>query len=88
MSAPKRRRRTAKKKTTEDPSYVLGPIPDDAFGSASDAPPPRSPEAPPLTIDLRFEYLIRNPDLYATALEALPPREEGQVGRPPVYPSY
>ncbi|MET9080785.1 hypothetical protein ABZX77_02635 [Streptomyces sp. NPDC004237] len=88
MSAPKRRRRTSKKKTTEGPSYVLGPVPDDAFGSASDAPPPRSPEAPPLTIDLRFDYLIRNPDLYATALEALPPREEGQVGRPPVYPSY
>ncbi|MFI6940382.1 hypothetical protein ACIBI4_14005 [Streptomyces sp. NPDC050418] len=89
MSAPKRRsRRSTKKKSDEGKTWLLGPIPDDAFGSASDPAPQPSPEAPPLAIDQRFEYLIRNPDLYDVAQSVLPSRGPGKVGRPLTFPPY
>ncbi|MGW3211550.1 MULTISPECIES: hypothetical protein [unclassified Streptomyces] len=83
MSTPKARpkRKQAKKKV---PDYTVGPIPDDAFGAAADAPPPPGPEAPPISIDTRFEYLLNNPDLY-TAAASLP--DASRVGRPAHYPS-
>lgn len=88
MSTRKQRHRAAKQKTAEGKSWLLGPVPDDAFGSASDRPPKPGPEAPALAIDERFEYLIRNPDLYAVAQEVLPSRNPGQVGRPLTFPPY
>lgn len=83
MSTPKARpkRKQAKKKV---PDYTVGPIPDDAFGAAADPPPPPGPEAPPISIDARFEYLLNNPDLY-TAAASLP--DASRVGRPAHYPS-
>jgi hypothetical protein len=65
------------------PPYTYGAIPDGVFGSLTDLPPPKGPEAPPLTLDERFEYLLDNPDLYSAAA-ALP--EPSQVGRPAHYP--
>ncbi|WP_043264793.1 hypothetical protein [Streptomyces sp. CT34] len=89
MNAPKRNSRArTKKKTTEGKSWVLAAIPDDALGSASDAPPRPGPEAPPLAIDERFEHLVRNPALYAMAQQILPPQPLGKVGRPLAYPAY
>lgn len=86
MSTPKKRSRPAKKPKAKD--YTLGAIPNDAFGDPSAPSPPRGPEAPPLSIDERFEYLITNPDLYTAARAALPVRGPGSVGRPLSYPPF
>ncbi|MFI7410727.1 hypothetical protein ACIBU0_18895 [Streptomyces sp. NPDC049627] len=88
MTAPKKPSRRAKGKTTKARDWLLGPIPDDAFGSASDPPPQPGHQAPPLTIDERFEFLLNNPDLFEAVRQALPVREPGSVGRPPEYPPY
>ncbi|WP_407838733.1 hypothetical protein ACE1OC_23925 [Streptomyces sp. DSM 116496] len=88
MSTPKRSRRTPQKKATEGKNWLLGPAPDDAFGAAADLPPKHGPEAPHLTIDERFEYLVTNPDLYAVAQQALPAPRDGQAGRPLTFPPY
>lgn len=82
MSSPKARRKR-KPTTKKVPDYTIGPIPDDAFGAAGDAPPPKGPEAPPIPIDARFEYLLNNPDLF-TAAECMPGKSK--VGRPAHYP--
>ncbi|ATL28476.1 hypothetical protein [Streptomyces formicae] len=87
MSTPKKRSRPAKR-ASKAKDYIVGPAPDDAFGSPSGPPPPRGPEAPPLSIDERFEFLITNPDLYAVAREVLPAREPGSVGRMLSYPPF
>ncbi|WP_432001867.1 hypothetical protein [Streptomyces sioyaensis] len=81
MTAPKKRRR--RKATKKTPDYVMGTIPDDTFGAATDPLPPKGPEAPPLTISKRFEHLLDNPDLYA-AVSALP--SPSRVGRPAIHP--
>ncbi|MGY4930510.1 hypothetical protein ACWD7T_05225 [Streptomyces sp. 900116325] len=81
MTAPKKRAR--RKPVKKKPDYVLATIPDDTFGAATDPLPAKSPEAPPLTADERFEYLLDNPDLYAAA-RALP--GPGRVGRPAHHP--
>lgn len=88
MSTPKRRRRAPKQQTAEGKDWHVGPVPDDAFGSAADAPPPHGPEAPVIIDNKRLEYLLGNPDLYATALEVFPPSEGARVGRPLTYPPY
>lgn len=89
MTTPKKRSRLrTKEKTTKGRNWLLGPIPDDVFGSTSTPPPPPGPQAPPLTIDERFEYLLNNPDLFAAGRQTLPTREPGSVGRPPEYPPY
>ncbi|MEU9324070.1 hypothetical protein AB0D91_09650 [Streptomyces canus] len=88
MSTPKKRPRRTKGKTTKGRNWLLGPIPDDVFGSAADPPPPPGPEAPPIAIDARFEHLLHNPDLYAVIQAALPARKPHSVGRPPSYPPY
>lgn len=88
MSTPKKRARRTKEKTTKGRTWLLGPIPDDAFGSASDQPPARGPEARPISIDERFEHLLDNPDLYKLIRKALPARKAGSVGRPLSYPPY
>ncbi|MEV7426173.1 hypothetical protein [Streptomyces sp. NPDC091212] len=84
-TAPKRKTRAAKtpSKAGRRAKYEFGAIPDDTFGSATDIPPPRSPEAPPLAQDQRFEYLLDNPDLYKAAA-ALPPPSD--TGRPAHHP--
>ncbi|MEU9348019.1 hypothetical protein AB0D74_43170 [Streptomyces sp. NPDC048278] len=89
MSTPKKRpRRRTKEKITKGRGWLMGPVPDDVFGSASTPPPPPGPQAPPLTIDERFEYLLNNPDLFEVVRKALPSREPGSVGRPPGHPPY
>lgn len=87
MSTPKKRSRP-KGKTAKGRNWLLGPIPDDVFGSACDPPPPPGPEAPPIAIDERFEHLLHNPDLYTAIRTALPARKPHSVGRPPAYPPY
>lgn len=87
--SPHKRRTTKRPKTDKaaqrkkEPEYVYGAIPDDAFGAKADPPPPKGPEAPALTQDERFEYLVNNPDLYAAAT-ALP--GPSKVGCPAHYP--
>ncbi|MEV5463318.1 hypothetical protein [Streptomyces sp. NPDC002788] len=55
---------TAEAKGQKDqPTYIYGAIPDDAFGAKTDRPPPKGPEAPPLPQDERFEYLVNNPGM-------------------------
>ncbi|WP_253208828.1 hypothetical protein [Streptomyces niphimycinicus] len=88
MSTPRKRPRRTKKKPAKDRTWLIGPAPDDAFGSASDAPPPPGPEAPPLAIDERFEHLLENPDLYTAVRTALPARKPQSVGRPSTHPPY
>ncbi|WP_328299245.1 hypothetical protein OG389_16505 [Streptomyces sp. NBC_00435] len=82
MSTPKSRpkRKPAKRKR---PDYTIGPIPDDAFGAAGDPPPPKGPEAPAISLNQRFSYLVNNPDLY-TAADSLPAKS--RTGRPAHYP--
>ncbi|MFD1273020.1 hypothetical protein ACFQ51_18355 [Streptomyces kaempferi] len=67
----------------EAAAYVMAEVPDDTFGAATDPLPPKSPEAPPLTTDERFEYLLNNPDLYAAARSLPGP---SRVGRPAQHP--
>ncbi|MDJ0342320.1 hypothetical protein QMK19_21530 [Streptomyces sp. H10-C2] len=81
MTSPKKR--TRRERTQKAPAYVMGAIPDDTFGAATDPPPPKGPEAPPLTVSKRFKYLLDNPDLY-TAVSAFP--SPSRVGRPAVHP--
>ncbi|WP_232788927.1 hypothetical protein [Streptomyces odonnellii] len=88
MTATKKRSRQTKGKTAKARDWMLGPIPDDVFGSASDPAPQPGPQAPPLAIDERFEFLLSNPDLFEAVRQTLPAREPGSVGRPPEYPPY
>ncbi|WP_234312937.1 hypothetical protein [Streptomyces seoulensis] len=82
--SPRRKTAAPKNRQQRDQAeYLYGAIPDDAFGAATDRPPPKGPEAPALTQDERFEYLVNNPDLY-TAAAALPGPSD--VGRPAHYP--
>ncbi|MFF5802542.1 hypothetical protein [Streptomyces sp. NPDC012746] len=81
MTAPKKRAR--RKPVKKQPDYIMAAVPDDTFGSATDPLPPKSPEAPPLTADERFEYLLNNPDLYA-AVRSLP--GPSRIGRPAHHP--
>lgn len=63
----------------------MGTVPDDAFGTSTDVPPPKGREAPPLTQSERFRYLLHNPDLFAAARIL----STGQrVGRPAHYPPF
>ncbi|MFD4243726.1 hypothetical protein ACFWP3_19325 [Streptomyces sp. NPDC058525] len=88
-AAPARRKKTSGskksvRKTAEKPRpYSYGDLPDDVFGAKSEPREPHGPQAPHLIIDLRFAYLINNPDLY-TAASTLP--APAPVGRRPHYP--
>lgn len=83
-TAPRKKIRKAQtQRTKTQPEYSYGAIPDDAFGAKTDPPPPKGPEAPALTQDERFEYLLNNPDLY-TAAAVLP--GPSAIGRPAHYP--
>ena len=88
MSTTEKRPRRTKGKATKTKSRVVGPVPDDALGSASDPPPPPGSEAPPLAIDERFDHLLSNPDLFTAVRRALPPRDPSGPGRRPFYPPY